>query len=99
MESEQVRELKQLQEENARLKKLVEELSFGEAILQDATAESWSCRILWYFREIRRASERRKPILQLVPETQAVQTKRCRTRQVARRRSAAHQWHPRDLIC
>nr|WP_155642102.1 IS3 family transposase [Burkholderia cepacia] len=35
MQSDQVRELKQLQEENARLKKLVAELSLDKAILQD----------------------------------------------------------------
>lgn len=35
MRSDQVRELKQLQEENARLKKLVAELSLDKAILQD----------------------------------------------------------------
>ena len=35
MQSDQVRELRQLQEENARLKKLVAELSLDKAILQD----------------------------------------------------------------
>ncbi|WP_157112232.1 IS3 family transposase [Pandoraea faecigallinarum] len=35
MQSDQVRELKQLQDENARLKKLVAELSLDKAILQD----------------------------------------------------------------
>lgn len=35
MQSDQVRELKQLQDENARLKKLVAELSLDRAILQD----------------------------------------------------------------
>lgn len=35
LESNQVRELKQLQDENARLKKLVAELSLDKAILQD----------------------------------------------------------------
>ena len=34
MQSDQVRELKQLQEENARLKKLVAELSLDKAILK-----------------------------------------------------------------
>ncbi|EDZ97968.1 transposase IS3/IS911 family protein [Burkholderia sp. H160] len=35
LESNQVRELRQLQDENARLKKLVAELSLDKAILQD----------------------------------------------------------------
>ncbi|CAG9238518.1 hypothetical protein PSP6_80105 [Paraburkholderia tropica] len=35
LESNQVRELKQLQDENARLKKLVAELSLDKAIPQD----------------------------------------------------------------
>ncbi|VWB39593.1 transposase IS3/IS911 family protein [Burkholderia diffusa] len=43
MQSDQVRELKQLQEENARLKKLVAELSLDEAILQNVASENvWS---------------------------------------------------------
>ncbi|VVD92915.1 transposase [Pandoraea horticolens] len=43
MQSDQVRELKQLQEENARLKKLVAELSLDKAILQDVAAKNvWS---------------------------------------------------------
>lgn len=41
MQSDQVRELKQLQEENARLKKLVAELSLDEAILQDVASKTW----------------------------------------------------------
>ncbi len=41
LQSDQVRELKQLQEENARLKKLVAELSLDKAILQDITAKKW----------------------------------------------------------
>jgi len=41
MQSEQVRELKQLQEENARLKKLVTELSSDKAILQDVASKEW----------------------------------------------------------
>ena len=41
MQSDQVRELKQLQNENARLKKLVAELSLDKAILQDVTAKKW----------------------------------------------------------
>jgi putative transposase len=35
MESVQIRELKQLSEENARLKKLVADLSLDKAVLQD----------------------------------------------------------------
>ena len=41
MQSDQVRELKQLQDENARLKKLVAELSLDKAILQDINAKKW----------------------------------------------------------
>jgi len=41
MQSDQVREFKQLQDENARLKKLVAELSLDKAILQDVTAKKW----------------------------------------------------------
>ncbi|KAF1057595.1 hypothetical protein LvStA_04184 [Burkholderia gladioli] len=41
MQSDQVRELKQLQDENARLKKLVAELSLDKAILQDVTSKKW----------------------------------------------------------
>ncbi|WP_420796221.1 IS3 family transposase [Burkholderia gladioli] len=40
MQSDQVRELKQLQDENARLKKLVAELSLDKAILQDVASKS-----------------------------------------------------------
>jgi len=40
MQSDQVRELKQLQDENARLKKLVAELSLDKAILQDVAAKN-----------------------------------------------------------
>ncbi|WP_370448985.1 IS3 family transposase [Burkholderia gladioli] len=39
MQSDQVRELKQLQDENARLKKLVAELSLDKAILQDVASK------------------------------------------------------------
>ena len=42
MQSDQVRELKQLQEENGRLKKLVAELSLDKAILQDVATKKWS---------------------------------------------------------
>jgi putative transposase len=41
LQSDQVRELKQLQDENARLKKLVAELSLDKAILQDINAKKW----------------------------------------------------------
>jgi len=41
MQSDQVRELKQLQEENAQLKKLVAELSLDKAILQDVASKNW----------------------------------------------------------
>lgn len=41
MQSDQVRELKQLQDENARLKELVAELSLDKAILQDVAAKKW----------------------------------------------------------
>jgi putative transposase len=41
LESDQVRELKQLQYENARLKKLVAELSLDKAILQDINSKKW----------------------------------------------------------
>ena len=41
MQSDQVRELKQLQDENARLKKLVAELSLDKASLPDVAAKNW----------------------------------------------------------
>jgi putative transposase len=41
LESDQARELKQLQDENARLKKLVAELSLDKAILQDINSKKW----------------------------------------------------------
>ena len=41
LQSDQVRELKQLQDENARLKRLVAELSLDKAILQDVTSKKW----------------------------------------------------------
>jgi putative transposase len=41
MQSDQVKELRQLQDENARLKKLVAELSLDKAILQDVAAKKW----------------------------------------------------------
>ncbi len=40
MQSDQVRELKQLQDENARLKKLIAELSLDKAILQDVASKN-----------------------------------------------------------
>ena len=41
LQSDQVRELKLLQEENVRLKKLVADLSLDKAILQDISAKKW----------------------------------------------------------
>lgn len=41
LESDQAREFKQLQEENARLKRLVAELSLDKAILQDVASKKW----------------------------------------------------------
>ena len=41
LQSDQVREFKQLQDENARLKRLVAELSLDKAILQDINAKKW----------------------------------------------------------
>ena len=41
MQSDQVWELKQLQEENARLKRLVADLSLDKAILQDINSRKW----------------------------------------------------------
>jgi putative transposase len=40
-QSDQVKELRQLQDENARLKKLVAELSLDKAILQDGATKKW----------------------------------------------------------
>ena len=45
MQSDQVREFKQLQEENARLKKLVEELCLDKAILQDVASKKCPARV------------------------------------------------------
>jgi putative transposase len=42
MQEEGVRELKILQDENARLKKLVAELSLDKAILQDVALKKWN---------------------------------------------------------
>jgi putative transposase len=41
LQSDQVRELKLSQDENARLKKLVAELSLDKAILQDVSSKKW----------------------------------------------------------
>ena len=41
LQSDQVRELKQLQDENARLKKLVAELSLDKVMLQDINSKKW----------------------------------------------------------
>jgi putative transposase len=41
MQSDQVRELKVLQDENVRLKKLVADLSLDKAILQDISSKKW----------------------------------------------------------
>ena len=41
LQSDQVRELKQLQDENTRLKKLVADLSLDKAILQDINQKKW----------------------------------------------------------
>ncbi len=41
LQPDQARELKQLQDENARLKKLVAELSLDKAILQDISSKKW----------------------------------------------------------
>ena len=41
LESDQLRELKQLQDENGRLKRLVAELSLDKVILQDINAKKW----------------------------------------------------------
>ena len=41
MQSDQVRELKVLLDENVRLKKLVAELSLDKAILQDINSKKW----------------------------------------------------------
>ena len=41
LQSDQVRELKQLQDENARLKKVVAELTLDKVILQDIVQKKW----------------------------------------------------------
>ena len=41
LESEQVRQFKQLQEENAKLKRLVADLSLDEVMLQDVLTKQW----------------------------------------------------------
>jgi putative transposase len=42
MQSDQVRELKQLQDENARLKRVVADLTLDKAILQDVVSNKWT---------------------------------------------------------
>ena len=41
LESDQVREMKQLQDENIRLKQLVAELSLDKTMLQDVLRKKW----------------------------------------------------------
>jgi putative transposase len=41
LEPDEVRELKQLREENAKLKRLVADLSLDKAMLQDLTSRKW----------------------------------------------------------
>lgn len=41
LQSDQVREFKQLQDENARLKRVVAELTLDKAILQDVVSKKW----------------------------------------------------------
>ena len=41
LQSDQVREFKQLQDENVRLKKVVAELALDKAILQDVVSKEW----------------------------------------------------------
>jgi len=41
LDSDQARQLKQLQDENARLKKIVAELSLDKAMLADALKKKW----------------------------------------------------------
>ncbi len=41
LQSDQVRELKQLQEENGRLKRVVAELTLDKAMLQDVLQKKW----------------------------------------------------------
>lgn len=42
LQSDQVREFKQLQDENARLKRVVAELTLDKAILQDVVSKKWA---------------------------------------------------------
>jgi putative transposase len=41
LQSDQVRELKQLQDENTRLKRVVAELTLDKVILQDVVSKKW----------------------------------------------------------
>ena len=43
LQSDQVREFKRLQDENARLKKIVTELTLDKAVLQDIVEKKWTC--------------------------------------------------------
>ena len=43
LQSDQVREFKQLQDENARLKRVVAELTLDKVILQDVVQKKWPC--------------------------------------------------------
>jgi putative transposase len=42
LQSDQVREFKQLQDENSRLKRVVAELTLDKAILQDVVSKKWT---------------------------------------------------------
>ncbi len=55
MPSDQVRELKQLQEENARLKRVVAELTLDKAILQDVVSKNGPPRAEALRRGLRRS--------------------------------------------
>ncbi|WAG21847.1 IS3 family transposase [Burkholderia gladioli] len=67
MQSDQVRELKQLQDENARLKKLVAELSLDKAILQDVT-----------FKKVARPALRRDVVAYVVSHYGLTMRRACR---------------------
>lgn len=60
LEPDQARELKQLQEENARLKKLVADLSLDKAILQDIAAKN-----VWSAPRLQGSSFRRNQLAQM----------------------------------
>ncbi|WP_186020131.1 IS3 family transposase, partial [Burkholderia gladioli] len=67
MQSDQVRELKQLQDENARLKKLVAELSLDKAILQDVA-----------FKKVARPALRRDVVAYVVSHYGLTMRRACR---------------------